>query len=516
MKQGKDIRQEIEQEIRKDIRQIRQIEETAVEQLELQMAAISDNTRRIWRHIQRPVATLCAFVLLFNTIPVHAYAAEEGTESILTEAVPDLTSDPLTESSLFSEPDPAAVTVPETAAPEPTAEPASALESLLQEPAPAPESVQEQVSVQPETPQTTATENTEPVTDPSSGTGIGIVEYPAGGVDQNSTDTTDTLTEDDSSNMGSPETNLTVDNPEEEEAAEDPIEATRTYYFIVRDEEVSRQIVKNGDTLSRPETPEAYEEEDRDGTSHQYVFEAWYIEDTEEEPPFGVIDDIAEDAPENEDILVIASFEEQEQEAEETEVAEAEEEEERIEATRTYHFLVRDEEVNRQKVKNGDTLSRPATPESYEEEDRDGETHQYVFEAWYIEDTEEEPPFGVIRDIAEDAPENEDILVIASFEEQEKEETYPAQTFRGSTSQVRVEAEADEGVFPENTTMQVEAVSRDDAIEAAQEAIDKDPSRTEEVVDAVAVDITFYNEDGEEIQPRVDGGVHVKLEALRT
>ncbi|MBQ6904052.1 MAG: InlB B-repeat-containing protein, partial [Lachnospiraceae bacterium] len=186
--------------------------------------------------------------------------------------------------------------------------------------------------------------------------------------------------------------------------------------------------------------------------------------------------------------------------------------------------------------KNGDTLSRPDPPESYEDENEAGETRQYIFEAWYIEDTEEEPPFGVIDDIPEDAPENEDIIVIASFaeqpeeeitEEQPEEETaeaeeeteeetpYPAQTFAGSTAQARVSVIAEEGVFPEGTEMRVSAVAAQVAMDAAQSAIDADPGRNDEVVDAIAVDITFYDEDGNEIQPKRPDGVRVTLTALR-
>ena len=84
---------------------------------------------------------------------------------------------------------------------------------------------------------------------------------------------------------------------------------------------------------------------------------------------------------------------------------------------------------------------------------------------------------------------------------------YPAQIFRGHTEEVDVKAEAQAGVFPEFTEMRVEPVDQ----QRLQEVILNGGGR-----DAVAVDITFYDHNGNEIQPAEGGRVRVTLSARRT
>lgn len=90
-------------------------------------------------------------------------------------------------------------------------------------------------------------------------------------------------------------------------------------------------------------------------------------------------------------------------------------------------------------------------------------------------------------------------------EEEEEEPEYPAQDFSGSASNgVSVRASAGKGVFPEGTKMKVTAVPKATAIQAAQGVVDG------EIVDAAAVDITFTDKDGKDIEPE-KGKVHVNL-----
>lgn len=82
----------------------------------------------------------------------------------------------------------------------------------------------------------------------------------------------------------------------------------------------------------------------------------------------------------------------------------------------------------------------------------------------------------------------------------------PANSFTGYASNgVAVVADAAEGVFPAGVTMQVTAVSKDKVIQAAKSAV------SGKIVDAEAVNITFYNADGNEIQPADNTQVHVTL-----
>lgn len=92
--------------------------------------------------------------------------------------------------------------------------------------------------------------------------------------------------------------------------------------------------------------------------------------------------------------------------------------------------------------------------------------------------------------------------------EAEEEETViymPAGTFSGSTSQMTVTVSYDDHTFPTGTTMRVTDVSKHEAIAAAEQSAEDD----EEVIDAVAVDITFLNANNEEIQP--EGAVSVSM-----
>lgn len=176
-------------------------------------------------------------------------------------------------------------------------------------------------------------------------------------------------------------------------------------------------------------------------------------------------------------------------------------------AVRTYEFYDdSDTLLSKQELKNGDTLNKPDDPSA-----REGST----FLGWFIDGSDEKPPFG--KEIT-DIEETETVAVRARFEvvkEEAPKEEYPAQTFDDRTATLEVHVETDEGTFPANTTMKLAPVPKQKAIDAAQEAIDNDPDRDEEVVDVLAVDITFYDKDGEELQPKKQNGVHVTLTALR-
>ena len=76
----------------------------------------------------------------------------------------------------------------------------------------------------------------------------------------------------------------------------------------------------------------------------------------------------------------------------------------------------------------------------------------------------------------------------------------PAAEFSASAGGVKVSVKAPEGAFPEGTTMKVTALSSSEAMALANEASDEDTK----VCDAKALDITFYDKDGKEVQPEVE------------
>lgn len=92
-----------------------------------------------------------------------------------------------------------------------------------------------------------------------------------------------------------------------------------------------------------------------------------------------------------------------------------------------------------------------------------------------------------------------------------------------SESGIHVDAQAAEGVFPEGTVMKAADVPDEEALQAANDAL----GETANIHDAVAVDISFYTAEGEEIEPadgttvsvqislpsekKLDDGVHMLL-----
>jgi len=96
----------------------------------------------------------------------------------------------------------------------------------------------------------------------------------------------------------------------------------------------------------------------------------------------------------------------------------------------------------------------------------------------------------------------EDATFTAIFE---KTSEMPAQSFTGGAGGIHVEVSADEGIFPAGTTMVVTSVSSKDAMDAATAAVG------DSAKDAVGVDISFKNAEGEEIEPADSKNVHVVL-----
>ncbi|MGI6051891.1 MAG: InlB B-repeat-containing protein [Bilifractor sp.] len=91
---------------------------------------------------------------------------------------------------------------------------------------------------------------------------------------------------------------------------------------------------------------------------------------------------------------------------------------------------------------------------------------------------------------------------------QTDETEMPAQNFeQTSDSGIKVAVSAPEGAFPEGTTMEVADVSSDTAMSIAKEGSDT----PENVVDAVGVDITFKNKDGQEIEPADGKDISVSM-----
>ena len=89
--------------------------------------------------------------------------------------------------------------------------------------------------------------------------------------------------------------------------------------------------------------------------------------------------------------------------------------------------------------------------------------------------------------------------------------SYPAQRFESRLNDVLVKVRAGAGAFPEGTTMSVVAVEDEDTLNGLAGAVESDSVTVTRVH---AVDITFYNADGEEIEPLKPISVAMFVEEL--
>ena len=117
----------------------------------------------------------------------------------------------------------------------------------------------------------------------------------------------------------------------------------------------------------------------------------------------------------------------------------------------------------------------------------------------------EETPAASAAAEASETPEPSATPEATASPEPEEPEYLPAGTFTGSTSQMTVSVSYGEETFKVGTEMKVAYVSRSEAIAAAEQTASED----QEVIDAMAVDITFLDSEGREVQP--EGSVSVSL-----
>ena len=96
----------------------------------------------------------------------------------------------------------------------------------------------------------------------------------------------------------------------------------------------------------------------------------------------------------------------------------------------------------------------------------------------------------------DDASENTQLSTEKETVEETVSVSMPAQEFQGATDEVEVFVSAPEGAFPEGTTMHVTTVPQEEVIGALNEAAGGAMVRNVQ-----AVDITFRNAEGEEIEP---------------
>ena len=93
-------------------------------------------------------------------------------------------------------------------------------------------------------------------------------------------------------------------------------------------------------------------------------------------------------------------------------------------------------------------------------------------------------------------------------EPEAKTVSYPATKLSGNAGGVSVSIDAPEGAFPEGTTMKVTPVEQSAIMGVVSDAVEGDVTKIK------AVDITFYNADGVEIEPQKEISVSLSASGI--
>ena len=82
----------------------------------------------------------------------------------------------------------------------------------------------------------------------------------------------------------------------------------------------------------------------------------------------------------------------------------------------------------------------------------------------------------------------------------------PAQTFYANIDNINVTINTIEGIFPSDARMLIQNVNKIDAMNAAQKLL------SDKVIDAIAIDIDFFDKNGKRIEPINPNGVHIHIQ----
>lgn len=163
------------------------------------------------------------------------------------------------------------------------------------------------------------------------------------------------------------------------------------------------------------------------------------------------------------------------------------------------HFIAFAEEV--------DSFDELITEEMQEEVI---ETSEEVVEEETPVEEEQEEEVIVEEDTSNESSSEEEIEVEYSSAETTIEEiveviNMPAVSGSSSQNGMNVSVNADEGAFPEGTTVSISIIDDNTAVEMAENVLG------DNVTSAKAVDITFFGPNGIELQPAIPNAVHVNI-----
>ncbi len=301
-------------------------------------------------------------------------------------------------------------------------------------------------------------------------------------------------------------------------------------------ENVEENIEENTEENVEENTEE--NEEDIEDVTEENVEEN--IEQNVEENVEENTADDAEDADEtDEDAEAVEAVEaveqadatddaQQETEEEQTEVenidgaeeADATEQKEQTEVENSDEAAETTEEVEEDDKEQSESDEAEETEEASEEESKADEAEEETKEESKEESEEEtkEESEEESKEEAEEESEKESAEAEAEEEEEAAPELtpeellaalYPAQSFEAHAENVRVDVTAEVGAFPAGTEMRVSPVWDTDTLDGIAGTVAED---FVEVKKVLAVDIAFFNADGEEIEPLLPISVVMTVE----
>ena len=283
---------------------------------------------------------------------------------------------------------------------------------------------------------------------------------------------------------------------ETEENTEETAEVEETEENTEETAEIEETEEETEETAEVEETEEAAAEMQAIEASEEAAEAVAEIEETEEnteeaaevEETEEATEETEEEAAEESEEATEETEEESEEETTEEETAEEESEEESTE-----------EEAAEEKTEEEETTEEESEEESEEEETSEEEAAE---EEESEEESEEEE---TTEEESEEASEEE------AAEALDIETLFPAQTFEDHAGNIRVTVTAGVGAFPAGTEMRLTPVWDQETLDGIADSVSED---FVEVKQVLAVDIAFFNAEGEEIEPLLPVSVVMAVEEI--
>lgn len=321
---------------------------------------------------------------------------------------------------------------------------------------------------------------------------------------------------------------ITAEITDGDEAETEPAEIDETVTGevveeTVETEEADEETAETEETAEVEETEEAAAEMQAIEASEEAAEAVAEIEETEE-----TTEETEEEAAEESEEATEETEEESEEETTEEETAEEETEEESEEKS--------EEEETEEEATEEETAEEESEEESTEEEAAEEKTEEEETTEEESEEESEEEETSEEEAAEEEAAEEETTEEESAEEETEEETTeeetseeetegeseeaaealdietlFPAQTFEDHAGNIRVTVTAEVGAFPAGTEMRLTPVWDQETLDGIADSVSED---FVEVKQVLAVDIAFFNAEGEEIEPLLPVSVVMAVEEI--